>query len=60
MATPHVAGIVALCHSNGGQPGPCAGRTPPEVIAYIRSAAQNHTQAMPGGKEFNGEHLIAY
>ncbi len=59
MAAPHVAGVVALCYGNGGQPGPCAGKTPAEVIAIIRSAAQAHTQAMPGGKEFNGEPLPA-
>ncbi len=60
MAAPHVAGIVALCHSNGGQPGPCAGLTPPQVIAYIRSAAQAHTQGVPGGKEFSGERILQF
>jgi subtilisin family serine protease len=31
MATPHVAGVVALCYGNGGVPGPCAGKTPAQV-----------------------------
>jgi subtilisin len=31
MATPHVAGVVALCYGNGGVPGPCTGRTPEQV-----------------------------
>jgi subtilisin family serine protease len=31
MATPHVAGVVALCYGNGGVPGPCAYRDPAQV-----------------------------
>lgn len=35
MATPHVAGVVALCHGNGGVPGPCATKTPAEVGSLL-------------------------
>jgi subtilisin len=31
MATPHVAGIVALCYGNGKVAGPCSGKTPAQV-----------------------------
>jgi subtilisin family serine protease len=40
MATPHVSGTVALCFGSGGVAGPCAGLTPAQVIAKIRSDAQ--------------------
>ena len=36
MATPHVAGLVALCKGEGGVAGPCAGLTTPQVIARMR------------------------
>ena len=32
MATPHVAGSVALCLGSDASPGPCAGMTPAEII----------------------------
>jgi subtilisin len=34
MATPHVAGVVALCYGNGGVAGPCANRTPAQVRSW--------------------------
>jgi len=40
QAAPHVAGTVALCLGNGGVPGPCAGLTPSQIVAKIRSDAQ--------------------
>jgi subtilisin family serine protease len=37
MATPHVAGVVALCHGyDGGAAGPCASRSPAQVSAGHR------------------------
>lgn len=39
MASPHVAGAVALCLVEGGAPGPCAGMAPGEVVAHMRSVA---------------------
>ncbi len=48
MATPHVAGHVALCHHEGGAAGPCASLSPAAVIAKLRSDAQAHTAAVPG------------
>jgi subtilisin len=43
-ATPHVAGVVALCMGEGGAPGPCADMTTSEVIQQIRAdAAANAT-----------------
>ena len=39
MATPHVAGTVALCYGNGSA-GPCAGLAPAQVIAKLRADAQ--------------------
>ena len=43
MAAPHVAALVALCHGEAGTPGPCAGLTPPEVIAKLRADAATRT-----------------
>jgi hypothetical protein len=39
MATPHVAGAVALCIGEGTDAGPCAGMTPAQTIATMRSTA---------------------
>lgn len=43
MATPHVAGVVALCYGNGGVAGPCASMTPAQVgdMACVRVALSN-------------------
>lgn len=48
MATPHIAGLIALCLGEGGTSGPCAGLTPAEIIQTIRSDAEGHTTANPG------------
>ena len=48
MASPHVAGAIALCLGDGGTPGPCAGMTPAQIIQKMRSDAQAHTQSVPG------------
>ncbi len=47
MATPHVAGTVALCIGNGGLAGPCSGLAPAQVIQKLRSDAAAHTTATP-------------
>jgi subtilisin len=43
MATPHLAGNVALCIGNGGTSGPCAGMTPADTIKKIRDDAKAHS-----------------
>ena len=45
MATPHVAGAVALCLGEAGAAGPCAGLTPAQVVAKMRSDAAAVNQA---------------
>jgi subtilisin family serine protease len=47
MATPHVAGAVARCVSDDGAAGPCAGKTPAEIIAHVRSQAAGVATASP-------------
>ena len=47
MATPHVAGAVALCLAEEGIPGPCAGMTPAQIIDKMRSIAQSQTLSSP-------------
>jgi subtilisin family serine protease len=39
MASPHVAGAVALCFAEGGTAGPCAGLSPAGVVARMRDIA---------------------
>ncbi|MFP5361265.1 MAG: S8 family serine peptidase [Thermoleophilia bacterium] len=39
MATPHVAGAVALCMGEGGTSGPCARLTPAQIIARMHGDA---------------------
>jgi subtilisin family serine protease len=48
MATPHVAGTVALCMGSGGAAGPCAGRPPADVIQRIRADAAAAAPAIGG------------
>jgi len=48
MASPHMAGVVALCMDEGGVSGPCSTRTPAQVISYLRAQAQTHNTANPG------------
>ena len=54
MASPHVAGTVALCLGNGpGAPsGPCTGLTVAQIVQKIRTDAQAHATA---GNGFNGD-----
>ena len=46
MATPHVAGAVALCISEGEVPGPCGGLSPAGVIERIRSESATRASAV--------------
>ena len=39
MASPAVAGVVALCLGEGGSSGPCAGLTPAQIVARMRNDA---------------------
>ena len=43
MAAPHMAGIAALCENHAGWGGACAGKTPAQVIANLRSKAETYT-----------------
>jgi subtilisin family serine protease len=46
LASPHVAGVVALCMGVGGNPGPCTDMSSAEVIQQIKAdAAVNATAA---------------
>jgi subtilisin family serine protease len=45
MASPHLAGAASLCRTASGA---CAGKTPAQVIATLRGAAQRYTTAIPG------------
>jgi hypothetical protein len=45
MATPHVAGAVALCLGEAGAAGPCAGLTPAQIVAKMRADAASVNQA---------------
>jgi subtilisin family serine protease len=49
MASPHVAGLVALCLGDGATPGPCAGKTPDEVRTIVRQAAADQSAVSPAG-----------
>jgi subtilisin len=40
MATPHVAGVVALCLDENGTRGSCAGLSPAQIVEKMRSDAQ--------------------
>lgn len=45
MASPHMAGAVALCLGEGTAAGPCAGMTPAQVILKMRADADAHNAA---------------
>jgi hypothetical protein len=47
MATPHMAGAVALCLGEAGTAGPCKGLTPAQIINKMRSDAAARTTAAP-------------
>jgi subtilisin len=40
MASPHVAGVVALCINEADVNGPCASKTPAQVIEHVRRGAE--------------------
>jgi len=48
MASPHVAGLVALCEGDGSSPGPCWGKTPDQVRAIVRQARRLRRPPEPG------------
>jgi subtilisin len=45
MASPHVAGLAALCFGEGGQAGPCTDLTPAQVLAKLRDEADSEARA---------------
>jgi len=47
MASPHMAGIVALCIDEAGEAGPCATKTPGQLISYVRADAETYNRATP-------------
>ncbi len=47
MASAHLAGSVALCIGDGA-PGPCAGKSPSEIIRQLRSDAADRSASTPG------------
>ena len=48
MASPHMAGIAALCHRELGSPnGPCQAKTPAQNITYLRNQADTYNTANP-------------
>ena len=48
MASPHVAGLVALCLGEGSQPGPCSGLSAPAILAKVREDASRRALETPG------------
>jgi Subtilase family len=56
MASPHVAGAVAVCLNEGGTSGPCAGLSPAGVIQKLRADAQTKSEA-DSGYGFAGDPL---
>jgi subtilisin family serine protease len=48
MASPHMAGVAALCHGEvGSADGPCKARTPKQNINYLRAVASNYNTNNP-------------
>lgn len=47
MATPHVAALAALCHSEAGDAGPCSGKSPSETMNHLLNQARAKTEASP-------------
>ncbi len=48
MATPHIAGAVALCLDEGGRRGPCADLSTPQIVDKLRSDAASRAAAVQG------------
>jgi subtilisin len=59
MATPHVAGEVALCLGENGAAGPCAGKTPAQIVGAIRADAQSAAGQGMGGFTGDPAHSLA-
>ena len=49
MASPHVAGVVALCFGEKGATGPCTGLAPAQIIAKLRGDAAARARSLPAG-----------
>src|SRR4051794_1515509 len=58
MASPHLAGAVALCLGEAGASGPCSGLAPAQVVARMRADADAHTRTTPSFG-FTGDPLHA-
>jgi len=59
MASPHMAGVVALCFGEKGAAGPCTGLTPAQVIARMRTNAAQHALAdQASGFDGDPDHSI--
>ena len=48
MASPHVAGAVALCLDEAGDAGPCAGLAPARIVERMRADAAERSRAGTG------------
>jgi subtilisin len=48
IASPHVAGVAALCLGENGAAGPCAGLTPAQIIQKLRNDAAAHATPTNG------------
>jgi subtilisin len=59
MATPHVAGEVALCLGENGSSGACAGRTPTQIVSGMRADAQQAATGGLGGFAGDPAHVIS-
>jgi subtilisin family serine protease len=57
MAAPHVAGEVALCLGENGTAGPCAGRTPAQIVSGLRADAAAASAGLGG---FSGDPAHAF
>ena len=59
MASPHVAGEVALCLGENGTPGPCAGLTPAQIVSGLRADAEQAASQGLGGFTGDPGHALA-
>ncbi len=57
MASPHVAGEVALCLGESGNPGPCTGLTPAQIVSTMRADAEQAAGQGFGGFEGDPGHV---
>ena len=47
MATPHIAGAVALCLEEGGAKGPCSGLSPAQIVEKFHTDGAGHAATDP-------------